>query len=148
MISNPKPTGHKIPALENLAVARVSPRVLPLPFHSAPALNYNKMANLSPIFSLQDQDSIDLTDNDISTVGNFPLSPRLRTLLLARNRVTTIQPAMASSVPNLTTLVLTANNVAELADLDPLRGFARLTHVSLAENPVTRKEVRTSFVWR
>lgn len=38
--------------------------------------------------------------------------------------------------------MLTANNMAELADLDPLRGFARLTHVVLMENPVTRKEVR------
>jgi hypothetical protein len=42
--------------------------------------------------------------------------------------------------------VLTANNLAELADLDPLRGFARLTHVVLMENPVTRKEVRVPFL--
>lgn len=74
-------------------------------------------------------------------MSNFPLSPRLRTLLLARNRVNSIQPALAKSIPNLTTLILTSNNLAELADLDPLRNFPRLTHLSLLENQVTRKEV-------
>jgi hypothetical protein len=50
---------------------------------------------------------------------------------------------LADSIPNLTTLVLSSNNVAELADLDPLRRFRKLTHLSLIENPVTRKEVCT-----
>ncbi len=48
---------------------------------------------------------------------------------------------MPNSVPNLYTLVLTANHLAELADLDPLSGFKKLTHLVLMENPVTRKEV-------
>jgi len=74
-------------------------------------------------------------------LGNFPLSPRLRTLLLARNRVASIQATLAKSLPNLTTLVLTANNFAELADLDVLATFPVLTHLVLMENPVTRKEV-------
>lgn len=62
-------------------------------------------------------------------------------LLLARNRVRQIQPSLANSIPGLTTLVLTANNIAELADLDPLRNLTKLTHLVLLENPVTRKEV-------
>jgi U2 small nuclear ribonucleoprotein A' len=90
----------------------------------------------------QDQDAIDFTDNDIQHLGNFPLSPRLRTLLLARNRVSSIQPTLANSIPHLTTLVLTANNLAELADLDALAGLRKLTHLVLMENPVTRREVR------
>lgn len=45
-------------------------------------------------------------------------------------------------MPNLRTLVLTQNFVAELADLDPIAELAKLTHVSLVENPVTSKEVR------
>jgi U2 small nuclear ribonucleoprotein A' len=61
--------------------------------------------------------------------------------MLARNRVNHIQPTLASSIPNLTTLVLTSNNMAELADLDPLQNFSRLTNLVLMENPVTRKEV-------
>lgn len=118
MISYLADTGHKIPAIENLGVAR-------------------------------DQDAIDFTDNDISALANFPLSPRLHTLLLARNRITQIQPNLASSIPHLTTLVLTSNNLAELADLDPLRNFAELTHLSLLENPVSRKEnYRYWIIWR
>lgn len=74
-------------------------------------------------------------------LGNFPLSPRLHTLLLARNRIASIQSSLAQSIPNLTTLVLTANNIAELADLDVLSTFPKLTHLVLMENPVTRKEV-------
>jgi U2 small nuclear ribonucleoprotein A' len=45
-------------------------------------------------------------------------------------------------VPTLSTLVLSQNNVAELADLEVLRGFKKLTFVSLVDNPVTNKEVR------
>ncbi|PYI20525.1 small nuclear ribonucleo protein U2, A [Aspergillus violaceofuscus CBS 115571] len=110
--------GHKIPAIENLGIAK-------------------------------DQDAIDLTDNDITTLGNFPFFPRLHTLLLARNRIKQIQPTLAASVPNLTAVNLTANAVAELADLDPLRGLTGLTHLVVLENPVTRKEhYRHYLVWR
>ena len=52
-----------------------------------------------------------------------------------------IQASVSKSVPNLTTLMLGENNVAELADLDALQGFARLTHVCLIDNPVASKEV-------
>ncbi|KAG0153119.1 hypothetical protein PDIDSM_2078 [Penicillium digitatum] len=109
--------GHKIPAIENLGIAK-------------------------------DQDAIDFTDNDISSLGNLPL-PSPPHPLLARNRINHIQPALATSVPNLTTLVLTDNNVSELADLDPLRTLGRLTHLSLLQNPVTRKEnYRYWTIWR
>ena len=81
-------------------------------------------------------------------LGNFPLSPRLRTLLLARNRISSIQPSLANSIPNLTTLVLTSNNFAELADLDVLATFGGLTHLVLLENPVTRKDVSLPYSFR
>ncbi|RMJ23083.1 hypothetical protein PHISP_06059 [Aspergillus sp. HF37] len=110
--------GHKIPAIENLGIAK-------------------------------DQDAIDFTDNDISSLGNFPFFPRLQTLLLARNRIKHIQPTLASSLPSLSALVLTSNNMTELADLDPLRNLSKLTHLVLMENPVTRKEhYRYWVIWR
>ncbi|KAJ5803088.1 U2 small nuclear ribonucleoprotein A [Penicillium pulvis] len=109
--------GHKIPAIENLGVAK-------------------------------DQDTIDFTDNDLSSLGNFPFFPRLHTLLLARNRISHIQSSLGSSVPNLTALVLTSNNLSELADLDSLRSLTKLTHLTLLENPVTRKEnYRYWVIW-
>jgi U2 small nuclear ribonucleoprotein A' len=110
--------GHKIPAIENLAVAGA-------------------------------HDAFDLTDNSISHLGNFPHSPRLHTLLLARNRVRTIAPNLATALPNLRNLVLTANRVTELADLDPLGKLPQLTHLSLIDNPIARKEhYRLWVIWR
>jgi U2 small nuclear ribonucleoprotein A' len=73
--------------------------------------------------------------------GNFPLQPRLRTLFLAQNRIASIQANVSKSIPNLTTLVLTKNRLAELSDLDALAGFEKLTHLTLLGNPVANKEV-------
>ncbi|KAI0161805.1 L domain-like protein [Hypoxylon sp. FL1284] len=95
------------------------------------------------------QDAIDFVDNDIQILGNFPLSPRVQSLLLQRNRISTIQPSLANSIPNLTTLQLESNNLSELADLDPLGSFPRLTHLVLRDNPVTKKEhYRHWILWR
>ncbi|ETS82657.1 U2 small nuclear ribonucleoprotein A' [Pestalotiopsis fici W106-1] len=95
------------------------------------------------------QDAIDLVDNDIQVLGNFPLSPRIRTLLLARNRIGSIQPTLVNSIPLLTNLQLESNDLKELADLDPLGTFSRLTHLVLKDNPVTKKEhYRYWVLWR
>ncbi|KAK5200004.1 U2 snRNP complex subunit [Exophiala xenobiotica] len=94
------------------------------------------------------QDAIDFTDNDIATISNFPLSPRLNTLLFARNRIQGVDKRIAEQLPNLTTLVLTANHVKELADLEGLSLCGKLTHLSLLDNPVTRKEhYRSYLIW-
>ena len=135
-------TGHKIPAIENLGVAGVSdPSLYCLLFHCE-----KNSADLNAF--QQPHDAIDFTDNDIQILGNFPLSPRLRTLLLARNRISGIQPTLANSIPNLTTLVLASNNFAELSDLDTLGNIRNLTHLILVDNPVARKEVYYSAVQR
>ncbi|SPQ20109.1 27cc62f9-4d52-4f5e-8767-6348ca28a8f1 [Thermothielavioides terrestris] len=103
----------------------------------------------SPRVAPQPHDAIDLTDNDIQVLGNFPLSPRVRTLLLARNRISAIQPTLPAALPNLTNLGLASNNLAELADLDILGRFPRLTHLVLVDNPVTKKEhYRYWVLWR
>ncbi|KAI9686193.1 MAG: U2 snRNP complex subunit [Bathelium mastoideum] len=131
--------GHKIPAIENLGVAKVSLRN----FRSSEVLQ------LTAKSVCKDHDAFDFTDNDISQLSNFPLSPRVKTLLLARNRITTIQPTLAKSIPNLSTLVLTANQISELADLEPLSSLPKLTQLVLMENPVTRKEnYRYWIIWR
>ncbi|QUC16656.1 uncharacterized protein UV8b_00897 [Ustilaginoidea virens] len=94
-------------------------------------------------------DSIDFTDNDIQVLGNFPLSPRITTLLLARNRVASIHGTLPAAVPNLANLVLASNELEELADLDVLSKFGRLTHLVLADNPVTKNEhYRYYVLWR
>ncbi|KAI5799598.1 leucine-rich repeat-domain-containing protein [Pyronema domesticum] len=119
----------------------INDRELDLRGHKIPAIENLGVAG--------PQDAIDFTDNDIQQLGNFPLSERLSTLLLARNRISMIQPTLANSIPNLTTLILTANNMAELADLEPLGKFKRLTHLSLLENPVARKDnYRLWTIWK
>ncbi|KAF2645585.1 U2-associated snRNP A [Massarina eburnea CBS 473.64] len=103
-------------------------------------LRGHKISAIENMGAARDNDAIDFTDNDIAQLGNFPLQPRLRTLLLAQNRITHIQANLSSSIPNLSTLVLTKNRLTELSDLDPLGGFKKLVHLTLLGNPVTSKE--------
>ncbi|KAI0932526.1 hypothetical protein AcW1_000373 [Taiwanofungus camphoratus] len=90
-----------------------------------------------------------MTDNSIIALGNIPLLRRLRTLLLANNRIASISPSLHLSVPNLTTLVLTNNNLAELGDLEPLKDVKGLRYLSLLGNPVREKKwYREWLAWR
>ncbi|GAA5924309.1 U2 snRNP complex subunit LEA1 [Sporobolomyces koalae] len=105
--------GHKIPAIENLGVTK-------------------------------DQlESLDLTDNAITSVSNFPLLRRLHQLLLANNPVRTISPSIATSLPNLTSLILTNSAVPKesLALVgDTLSKCRKLQHLSLKGSPVAQAE--------
>jgi U2 small nuclear ribonucleoprotein A' len=75
-------------------------------------------------------------------LANFPLSPRLQTLLCAHNRITSIASNLSKNAPNLHTLVLSHNNISELTALDALQGLTKLQQLTLSGNPVTAKEVR------
>ncbi|KAJ8517023.1 hypothetical protein ONZ45_g5710 [Pleurotus djamor] len=111
--------GYKIPAIENLGVTR------------------------------DQHDAIDLTDNAIVALANLPLLKRLQTLLLANNRISSVSASLHLSVPNLTTLVLTNNNISELGDLEPLKDVKSLKYLSLIGNPVREKKwYREWLVWR
>jgi U2 small nuclear ribonucleoprotein A' len=82
-------------------------------------------------------------------LGNLPLLRRLRTLLLANNRVSSISPSLHLSAPGLNTLVLTNNSVAELGDLEPLQNLRHLYFLSLLGNPVREKKwYREWLAWR
>ncbi|KAK1934773.1 putative U2 small nuclear ribonucleoprotein A' [Babesia divergens] len=81
-------------------------------------------------------DCIDLTNNEIQKLDNIPLLPRLRTLIVAGNRISKIATDLHQSLPNLTSLVLTGNNITHLSDLEPLFNFKRLERLSLVDNPV------------
>ncbi|KAI0728566.1 L domain-like protein [Fomitopsis betulina] len=111
--------GYKIPAIENLGITK------------------------------DQHDVIDFTDNSIIVLGNIPLLRRLRTLLLANNRISTISASLHLSVPNLTTLALTNNNVSEIGDLEPLKDMKKLEFLSLLGNPVREKKwYREWLAWR
>ncbi|KAF8343768.1 leucine-rich repeat-domain-containing protein [Cantharellus anzutake] len=85
-------------------------------------------------------DTIDLTDNAITVLGNIPLSPRLHSLLLANNSIHSIHPSIPTSVPNLTTLTLTNNAFAELGDLEILGKCTKLEYLALLGCPVREKK--------
>ncbi|KDQ54792.1 hypothetical protein JAAARDRAFT_159976 [Jaapia argillacea MUCL 33604] len=102
--------GYKIPAIENLGVTR------------------------------DQHDAIDLTDNSLLSLSNLPLLRRLSSLFLSNNRISSISPSLHLSTPNLHTLVLTNNNIAELGDLEPLKDLRHLQYLCLLGNPVRGKK--------
>uniref|UniRef100_A0A7N8WX26 Small nuclear ribonucleoprotein polypeptide A' n=1 Tax=Mastacembelus armatus TaxID=205130 RepID=A0A7N8WX26_9TELE len=75
--------------------------------------------------TLDQFDTIDFSDNEIRKLD-------VATLCICEN--------LEQSLPSLTELVLTNNNIQELGDLDPLASVKTLTLLSLLRNPVTNKK--------
>ncbi|EER16215.1 U2 small nuclear ribonucleoprotein A, putative [Perkinsus marinus ATCC 50983] len=82
-------------------------------------------------------DCLDLTDNDIAKIPNesAPLM-RLRTLMLANNRITRIGSTCFENMPNLTSVVLTNNRIEKLRDLYPLAQLRHLERLTVLDNEV------------
>ena len=96
---------------------------------------------------MQDQyDVIDLTDNEISKLENFPLLKQLNTLILHNNRINRIEENLGSYLPKLEWLMLNNNRVSEFSDIEALGSCASLTHLSLIDNPITLKPEYRLFV--
>lgn len=79
---------------------------------------------------------IDLSDNEIIKLNNFPPLNRLNSLILCNNRVSRIDADLCENIPNLVSLILTNNRIERLADLQPLFKAKNLERLSLTENPV------------
>lgn len=69
--------------------------------------------------TLDQFDTIDLSDNDLRKLDNLPHLPRLKCLLLNNNRILRISEGLEEAVPNLGSIILTGNNLQELSDLEP-----------------------------
>lgn len=95
-------------------------------------------------------DVIDLSGNMITTLGDgFPPFPRLTSLYLGSNRISKITTGISSSLPNLEVLVLTANRLSSIDDLniEELSRFSRLEVLSIQGNPVAElAEVREKIL--
>ena len=72
---------------------------------------------------------MDLSDNEITAMENFPLLRTLRTLILNNNRVNTIQTDLGQYLPKLTTLMLTNNQLVTLESLEPLSAIPSITNL-------------------
>jgi len=87
----------------------------------------------------QDQyETLDLSDNEILKLDNFPILKRLTSLLLNNNRIKTIATGLGQFIPKIQTLILTNNRIASLQDLEPLTEFKDLGYLSLLQNPVQK----------
>jgi len=103
-------------------------------------LRGNKIAVIENLGATQDQyDCLDLSDNEISKLENFPLSNRLRTLLCSNNQINRIG-SLGESLPHLETLILTNNKISNLSDIDTLEELPALRTLSLIDNGITKKQ--------
>lgn len=84
-------------------------------------------------------DTIDLTDNEIRRLENFPRMTRLKTLLLSNNQLAKVEPEVAEKLLSLETLVLNNNKITEFEDLEGLAGCRKLQYLSLLDNAITKK---------
>jgi len=106
-----------------------------------------KVAVIENLGATKDQfDCIDLSDNEISRLENFPVLNRLRTLLLNNNKISHIERGLGESLPSLETLVLTNNRINNLGDLDALADLPNLKRLSLLDNVVTKKQFYRLYV--
>jgi len=108
-------------------------------------LRASKIPRIENLGITQDQfESIDLSDNDIIKLENFPVMLRLRTLLLSNNRISRIAtetvPTPGEALPGLESLVLTNNRFTILPELDALAQFKSLKYLSLLGNEVTKRK--------
>ncbi|CAM0878320.1 unnamed protein product [Alopecurus aequalis] len=103
-------------------------------------LRANKIAIIENLGATEDQfDTIDLSDNEIVKLENFPFMNRLGTLLINNNRITRINPNLGEFLPKMHTLVLTNNRLTTLAEIDPLASLPKLQFLSLLDNTVTKQ---------
>ncbi|CAK9163211.1 unnamed protein product [Ilex paraguariensis] len=100
----------------------------------------NKIPVIENVGATEDQfDTIDLSENEIVKLENFPYLNRLGTLLLNNNRITRINPNIGEFLPKLHTLVLTSNRLTNLVEIDPLASLLKLQFLSLLDNNITKK---------
>ncbi|VAI40383.1 unnamed protein product [Triticum turgidum subsp. durum] len=103
-------------------------------------LRGNKIAVIENIGATEDKfDMIDLSDDEIVKLENFPFMNRLGTLLINNNRITRINPNLGEFLHKMHTLVLTNNRLTSLAEIDPLASLPKLQFLSLLDNTVTKQ---------
>lgn len=92
--------------------------------------------------TLDQFDAIDLTDNNLVRLDNFPRLNRLSSLLCADNAIEGVDgPNLGQNLPALKSLVLTGNRVGRLDEVKKIgENCPQLEFLSLIGNPVTRRQ--------
>jgi U2 small nuclear ribonucleoprotein A' len=103
-------------------------------------LRGNKISVIENLGATQDQyDCLDLSDNEIAKLDNFPLLNRVKGILINNNRIARIASNLGEQLPHLETLILSNNKIQNLNDIDPLADLPALRRLSLLDNIVTKK---------
>lgn len=98
--------------------------------------------------TLDQFDCMDLSDNDIKKLENFPLLKRLKKILLNNNRISKIADHLEESLPNLEWLILTNNEINSVDDIASLSTVKSLKYLTLLKNPiVTNENYRLSVIY-
>ena len=97
--------------------------------------------NLGAATSRDQFDSIDLSNNRITRLENFPRLRRLSHLYCGGNLIEGVDARnVGRNLPNLTSLTLSHNNISSLAEVANIGAACpKLEFLSLAGNPVARK---------
>ena len=110
--------GFKIPAIENMGASR------------------------------DQNDTIDMTDNDVRFLGNFPRMLRLQHLTLSNNLIARVDASIHKQLPYLVSLILTNNAISDFQEVSHLRRLRHMRYLCLMGNPVAReKHYREFVVW-
>jgi U2 small nuclear ribonucleoprotein A' len=100
-----------------------------------------KIASIENLGVTQDNyDTLEMSNNEITAMENFPLLRTLRTVLLSNNRIRSIAPNLGQFLPGVHTVMLTNNRIATLEALEPLADIPTITNLSLVGNPVSHNE--------
>lgn len=98
-----------------------------------------KIPAIENIGILQDQfDIIELSDNEIKKLDNFPRMKRLNTILISNNYISRVGK-IGENLSGLTVLILTNNKITNLSEIDNISSIKNLEHLSLLDNPIAQK---------
>lgn len=86
-------------------------------------------------------DCLDLTDNRLGRLDNFPRLLRLSSILASSNLIESLDAAnLGKNVPALQFLELSYNQISSLLEVSNLgKACSKLEHLNLTGNPVTSK---------
>lgn len=103
-------------------------------------LRRNRIPIIENLTILQDSyDTIDLSNNEIRELDNFPLMNRCKSLLLSNNMISRIGKSISSKLPSLKYLILNNNpQLTDISQLFPLSELKELRYLSLIDCPITK----------
>jgi len=81
---------------------------------------------------------LDLSDNELEDISNFPVLKRLETIIANNNKISQIARGLGQLLPKLENLILSNNRIEKLEELKPLSDIPTLQRISLAGNPIAK----------